>query len=99
MDIVSDVENYTLPDHPGPYRQFINAVKHGCSSTDREFGLICKNNIIFRKWMWDADMASKKWFFRFMDDTWAHLENIYDYLSTLDHRKPYEKFGSLALPC
>jgi hypothetical protein len=70
----------------------MNAARMGCSSTDKQFGLICKNNVMFQKWMFDAPSKSKKWYFRFMDDSWAHLGNLYDLVSKLDHTKPYEKF-------
>jgi hypothetical protein len=86
LDIVSDGSKGHLENGfklPG----FIDAVQYGCG-TDREYGLICKNNIIFKKWIHDPKMKSKKWFFRFMDDTWAHMENMHEYLSTLDHTKP-----------
>lgn len=66
----------------------MNAVKLGCGSADKQFGLICKNNIMFQKWMFDAPSTSKKWYFRFMDDTWAHLGNMYELLAKLDHTKP-----------
>lgn len=42
-----------------------------------------------RRWMELQELKQKKWFFRVMDDSYIHLENLYDYVSKLDHTVPY----------
>lgn len=52
------------------------------------FGLWCKNYAMMKRWKEDPAYANVRWFFRMMDDTWLHLENLVWLTSQYDHRQP-----------
>jgi len=77
VEVYSDVEH----DESVP-----NLVFSHCDSS-YHYGLWCKNKHLLQ--MWGSPRYRKyKWFIRANDDSYYHLENIYDFLSKLDHRKP-----------
>ena len=43
---------------------------------------------MFRTWKFDPHFKNTKWFFRAMDDTWVHLENLHHLVSQYDHTMP-----------
>lgn len=73
-EVYSDVDHD--PDVP-------NLIYSHCDSS-YNFGLWCKNKHMLR--MWQTPRYKKyKWFIRANDDSYYHLENIYDYLTAFDH--------------
>ena len=63
-----------------------NYIDTGC---DEHYttGLLCKNvrmMVTFQQ----PEFMHYKWVLRVMDDTWVHMENLWDMLSTLDSSKP-----------
>lgn len=62
-----------------------NVFNTQCDST-YWFGLWCKNQAMFRLWQ-TPRYREVKWFIRANDDSLYHLENAWEYLSTLDHTK------------
>lgn len=76
VEVYSDVEHdFKVP----------NLVFTHCDSS-YNYGLWCKNGHMFRVWQ-SPRYRKYKWFIRANDDSYYHLENVYDYLSTLDHTK------------
>lgn len=77
VEVYSDVEkDPTIP----------NLVYSHCDSS-YHYGLWCKNKHLLQ--MWGSPRYRKyKWFIRANDDSYYHLENIYEFVSQLDHTKP-----------
>jgi hypothetical protein len=86
------VEVYTDIDHDP---NVTNLIYSHCDSS-YNYGLWCKNTHMLQ--MWQTPRYRKyKWFIRANDDSYYHLENIYDLVSKMDHTKPIvigEKFCS-----
>jgi hypothetical protein len=43
---------------------------------------------MLKRWLTDPQFKDVKWFYRGMDDSWLHMENMVWFLSQYDHRKP-----------
>lgn len=56
-----------------------------CGNTYVE-GLWCKNVAMIEYWKHNEKFKDVKWFFRVMDDTYLHLENVLDLVAQYDHR-------------
>jgi hypothetical protein len=65
----------------------VKVTNTGCENT-YTLGLWCKNMMMFRSWKYDARYKDVQWFFRAMDDTWVHLENLLDLSSKYDPSVP-----------
>jgi len=50
------------------------------------FGIWCKNGVMIEHWKTNERFRDVKWFVRVMDDTYLHLENLYDLVSQYDWR-------------
>jgi hypothetical protein len=77
-----------------------NLVFSHCDSS-YHYGLWCKNKHMLRMWQ-SPRYKDVKWFVRANDDSYYHLENMHNFLSTLDHTKSIvigEKFCADNPPC
>lgn len=52
------------------------------------FGLWCKNDFLFERWATDPKYKNVKWFYRGMDDSGIHMENLVWLAQQYDYRKP-----------
>lgn len=69
--------NFTIP----------NLVNTGCPPS-YNFGLWCKNDFLFERWAKDPKYKNVKWFYRGMDDSGIHMENLIWLTQQYDYRKP-----------
>lgn len=86
------VEVYSDVDHD---TSVPNLIFSHCDSS-YHYGLWCKNTHMLQMWQ-TPRYRNFKWFIRANDDSYYHLENIYDLVKGLDHEKPIvigEKFCS-----
>lgn len=51
------------------------------------FGIWCKNAAMIDYWKREERFREVKWFVRVMDDTYLHLENLYELVKTYDWRE------------
>lgn len=64
-----------------------NVVNTSCPNT-YNYGLWCKNLYMLRDWRDNPKYKYVKWFYRGMDDSWLHLENLVWLTKAYDHREP-----------
>jgi hypothetical protein len=81
----SDENEIELGDE-GRVLQVPNLVNTECPPT-YNFGLWCKDLWMLTQWREDPRFSKVKWFYRGMDDTWLHLENLVWLSRQYDHRK------------
>lgn len=63
-----------------------NYVDTKCPNT-YYFGIWCKNGAMIERWKNGEEYKEVKWFVRIMDDTYLHMENMYDLVRRYDWRE------------
>lgn len=64
-----------------------NVLNTSCPNT-YNYGLWCKNKWMLREWRDNPKYKHVKWFYRGMDDSWLHLENVVWLMRSYDYREP-----------
>lgn len=80
VDVLSDTTESNVTFH------LPNIHNTGCDNT-YYYGLWCKNYYMLKQWKEDPKFANVRWFYRGMDDSWVHLENLVWFTKQYDHTK------------
>lgn len=87
VDVLSDTDDDVFENNEGENMTIPNLRNTGCASS-YNLGLCCKNHWMMQNWKDDPKFKDTKWFYRAMDDSWVHLENLVWLAQQYDHTKP-----------
>ena len=87
VEVLSDSNDPRFTDAEGRNVTIPNLRRTGCDSSYQR-GLCCKNAWMLKHWKEDPKFKKVKWFYRGMDDSWVHLQNLVWLAQQYDHTKP-----------
>jgi hypothetical protein len=87
VEVLTDTDNPIATATDNTTFIIPNVFNTSCPNT-YNYGLWCKNLWMLKRWRDDPKFKDVKWFYRGMDDSWMHMENLVWLARQYDHTKP-----------
>jgi len=87
VSVLSDSNDPWFLSNDGQNMTIPNLYNTGCDSSYFA-GLCCKNHWMLKYWKEDPKFKHVRWFYRGMDDSWVHLQNLVWLAQQYNHSKP-----------